>query len=111
MKKKTRVNFRCSCDYECQTRDQLIAHCRREHRDNGWCLWDAIGTTGDDFADTIAKRLQEDRRETAERLRAAEARASGYDKLVERWNALTRAMHIGNLAMEEYRQRFEKDKG
>lgn len=54
--------FRCACDKEFDDRQYFINHAHREHADNAWLLWDALGTTGYPFADQICKRLTEDLR-------------------------------------------------
>lgn len=112
-KKKTqkkRPNWACGpCDFYCQTKDELIAHCQREHRDNGYLCWDQAGTLGSQFADSAMETFRQKCIALQKRVDEAEVKAAAYDKLLVRWNALCRAIHIGNLAMQEYQQNFERD--
>lgn len=110
-KKKKRMDWCCNaCDEPLPNEDAVIAHYRREHKEDGWGLWNICGKTGDAFADTTVNHLWQRLKDEGVKLQAAQSKAEAYDKLLERWNALCRALQIGNSAMEAYRDAYEKTK-
>ncbi len=43
-KKKIKVNFRCSsCGFTCETEDELLKHCEKEHPDDHYLTWSMLG--------------------------------------------------------------------
>lgn len=51
-------NFRCSCGRGFVDKPLMIDHYRKDHP--GWApqLWDAVGTTGDEYADLLVKDFE-----------------------------------------------------
>jgi hypothetical protein len=98
-----RKNYRCN---QCgdaamfNTTAQMIAHYRKEHPEDGYGLWDAIGDLGDKFANGAVEGMRERARALQERLTKAEAKAKAYDALVPRYDALIRCVQIIKPALE-----------
>ena len=108
-KTKKRMDWVCNnCDEPLPTKDAVIAHYRREHPEDGWGLWDICGETGDKFADSTANAIWQKLKDQNVQLSEARSKAEAYDKLLAQWNALCRALHIGAMAMDEYRSHYEK---
>lgn len=110
VKRRQRMNWRCTCDYGCKTKAQLIAHHRREHPEDAYGLWDMCGDLGDAFANSAMKTLEEKNKNSLQRFHETEATAKAYAELTDRYTALIHAVRIGDEALQMYRDRFEKQK-
>lgn len=100
------MKFRCNACHVGQVSEAaMIAHYRKEHPEQGYSLWGAIGKLGDPFADGAMETLSEYRSARIkmleeERVELA-AKAKAYDELVPRWNRLAKAVQIVRLAIDE----------
>jgi hypothetical protein len=97
----SKKNFKCNhCDEDVffATERAMIAHYRDKHPDDAYGLWDAIGTTGDDFADKCIERMRENRQ--AERdMQGKFITSQQYDDLVAKHDALVRKLEIIRLTL------------
>lgn len=97
-------NYRCNiCDEPealFHTRPQMIAHYRKQHPQDGYNLWDAIGELGDAFSNKAMADLRFAMGTGREQLAKAEGKAKAYDDLVRRYNALIRAVQIIKPAVD-----------
>jgi hypothetical protein len=69
-KKEKSPKYRCdSCGKGIDSRKALIKHYRKDHPEASDVLWNAIGTTGDMFADTLIENIS---------IQSADARRSAF---------------------------------
>lgn len=113
-KRKKRLDWCCNiCDEPRRlfgTLKEVIAHYRKEHPDNGYGLWEIGGDLGDRFSNTAMEEMKRIHREQSEALQRSLGKAKAHDALLERWNALCRALQIGQSALEAYSDAYERGK-
>lgn len=92
------TNYRCNdCEYGFAGKKAFIAHYRKEHPENGYGLWDAIGDLGDEFANGAMRTLQERNKHflsEQQELLLSRTKVNEHAILVERFNQLAEHMRI-----------------
>lgn len=110
--KKKRLDWCCNiCDSPRRlfaSHKEVIAHYRKNHPASGWSLWDIGADVGDAIGNSALHEMRQRWRTDADLLKEAKIKVEAYDQLLERWNALCRALHIGASAMDAFRDAYEK---
>jgi hypothetical protein len=105
MSKKPKYKHACNvCSEEFKTKEELIKHHRKDHPEHSINLYNAFGTTGDPYADTLVAHLTNNnsRRdlEINDLRTKYAALEADYKKLQNKFEVAVKAIQVVELTLE-----------